>query len=274
MNTQLDLLAEARALAGINPQHSLMVRVAHARLQRLAAHRDRLADVAAFAVQAVEREKMGVRIFAQDMQRKFASPDAIRRLQRTVALDVPAETNEARMARIGAVHAENSVAIPVHRAGSALWAALASNKGRKRPHSAKDDELFAALGLVLLIRGMSWRPAIGGRDGIRSIMDGGESAVRELIRGGQQATEDLLDAAECVLGWHHLKPKPELRAAWKRAFVEMLPTFSLPGGGFISAREAAKVFSAAHPQFKASVERGKAFDVDYSRLQKYYEHQS
>ena len=280
MNIQpLDLFAEARALAGTNPQHALMIRVASARLHRFHGRADRVADLAAFALAAVGREKERARLFAQDMERVLMSSEAsARRAQRLLdaaALDVPGETEEARRARMFAAYEQDSaVALPVHRAGSALWVAL-ERKEVTRPHSARDDELFAALGLVLLVRGMSWRPAIGGRDGVRSLLDGGEEALRGFAADGRQATENLLDAAECIYGWQHLKPKPELQAPWKQAFVKMLPAFAVPGGGFISAKEAAKAFSEAHPEFRAHadiVARGKAFEVDYSRLQKYHEH--
>ena len=244
------------------------MRVARDRLKRFANRNKCVEAIARFAVKAVERELNHAEIFARDVERQITLPDAraarARRWQAALAVSLPNESDELRNRRLGVAYAGIPIAIPMHRSGSALWAAIKKKLAVKRPHSATNAELFAALGLIFAIEGMSWRPSIYGKKGVNSLIDEGDDAVRTVLDGFAQATQSLLDAAECVYGWQHLCKPKEPKTDWIKTLHETLFEYVQPGGykgNYMNPKVAHKHFEAAHPLFKKKASR--TFENEY-----------
>lgn len=127
-----------------------------------------------------------------------------------------------------------------HRVGVALWMALA-NSATKIPYRATNHQVFAALGLFLL-----------------------KAAMLDSI--GMSREMRLLDAAECIYAWQHLKPPSKSTALWRDALNAMLPKLVLDNGKNMPAKEALRVFVAANPSFEDDVENENTFGVALSRL--------
>lgn len=126
-----------------------------------------------------------------------------------------------------------------HRVGVALATALEAPS--KAPHQATRHQLFVALGLLTL------KAALLEKAG----------TVRELR---------LLDAAECIYAWEHLKPAGKNTALWKQALTAMLPELKLPGGKDIEAKEARRLFIAKHPSFAKEADNLGTFRKTISQL--------
>lgn len=220
----VDLLADARHLAGIDPRFSLMANVAAHSLRRFDAFS--VYKIAMFALDAAMLTISNWEVANQDTIRRANDP----------------ANRKARHEQLrNGTHQAPADALVIPRIGSALWTVLAS-RGMKRPCGAKDRELFAALGLLLLKAALM--AAVDQREGL------------------------LLDAAECIYGWQHLKPKTKPTAPWRDSLEAMLPKLRGPDGVDLPAKRAHKVFLEVHPHFKVEVENVSTFGVALSRLRK------
>lgn len=131
-----------------------------------------------------------------------------------------------------------------HRVGVALAAAL--ELPCKVPYQATRHQLFVALGLFVL-----------------------KAALLE--EAGTAREMRLLDAAECIYAWEHLKPPGGVRVLWKQTLTAMLPELKLPNGKDMPAKPARLMFMERHPSFAAEADNLGTFGKTLSELRKAHE---
>lgn len=222
----VDLLAEARALVRTNASYEMLVRVAADQLRRFSGHDGQVHDLAMAALDAASHVMRGVEALNNDVERRHNSPaiqEGLRvAISKAMATSAPAPRSEQISAAIKSVSGDP--ALTIHRFGTALWKAIEQGTV-DRKHRAKDRELFAALGLFLLVCGMQRAPMPDGID----------------------RTDTLLQASECILGWQHLREERQVRALWIDDLHGMLPELLTDEGRPMKAKEAQRRFLERFP---------------------------
>lgn len=230
---QVDLVAVVLHRAGIDPRCNLMVRVAAHTLKGVSALRvDALAEFAYAEVCRQETHEMDRR---RVIRLRFDRAAAIEKKQgrRTTAL-----TSEAHPSPIAGQH------FNMYRAGTLLAAGLPGLTKKDRPANAKDSQLFAALGLLLINNGLHCA----------------HGETREAL---------LLDAAECIYAWQNLKDEIKHREPWIQDLLATDPgEFIGSGGRVMTAKKALARFHHLYPAHVSSIDSDRTFGNEYTPIRR------
>jgi len=225
----VDLIAVVLHRSGLDPRCNLMVRTATHTLTGVPPLKvDALAEFAFAEVcrqdaHETERRRVIMQMYGQ-------------------AIEIDAE-RDRRLAALNGAPYQSPLAgqhLNMHRAGTLLAAGLSALK-KNRPANAKDSQLFAALGLLLMNNGLQRT----------------HGEIRETL---------LLDAAECIYAWHSLKDEVKLREPWKLDLYAMLPELVDEFGSELAAKPAVRRFIERYPSHAGKVKNLGTFGKTISIL--------
>ena len=227
----VDLVAVALHRAGLDPRCNLLVRIAAETLAGIPAAM--VDEVAEFAFAEVCRQA------AREDERA-----RVIKSKHDMAIERPEEHARRRKALKGGPYQSPTASqhFNMHRSGTLLATGLAGLRKKDRPASAKDSQLFAALGVLLMVYGLECV----------------YNAKRETLR---------LDAAECIRAWKHLKDEVRHREPWIQDLLATDPTeFIIGNGRVMSAKRAFAHFHFLYPAHLHSVDKPRTFGNEYTAV--------